>query len=269
MEKQKDEDKEIQNISELNNDKVDNKIDESNNNITKKSNQDDNKPHINDFIPTSKDLKSDKVQKEVDWDILSGYIEALLFDSGKPIKESDLVSYFKKFDDFKEIDKNKVRWALRKIRNGLEENKSVIQLLNPTKDFWSYQLNSNLPDEIIEKIADFLPIQLEYESAKLLTEIAYRQPVKSSELSKLMEKSVISELKVLEEEGLISLEKEKQTYICTTTDKFAELYGFDTNLRSLKLELIWRLKKRMRSETEKEKSILKKIKSDRKKYEDL
>lgn len=269
MEKEKDEEKEIKNSSELDNNKIDIKIDKTNNKVAKESNQVDSIDYIDDSIPTSMDLKSDDVQKKIDWDILPGYVEAVLFDSGKPIKESDLVAYFEKFDNFKGIDKNKIRWALRKIAKGLDENKSVIQLLNPTKDFWSYQLNSNLPDEIIEKIADFLPIQLEYESAKLLTRIAYRQPVKSSELSKLMEKSVISDLKELEEEGLISLEKEKQTYICTTTDKFAELYGFDTELRSLKLELIWRLKKRMRSETEKEKSILKKIKSDRKKYEDL
>ena len=62
------------------------------------------------------------------------------------------------------------------------------------------------------------------------------------------------------------MEKEKNTFICRSTEKFAELYGFDSALRNLKIQLVWRLKKSMKSESKKDKEALELIKADREKF---
>ncbi|NHI90900.1 MAG: hypothetical protein EAX96_00270 [Candidatus Lokiarchaeota archaeon] len=221
------------------------------------------------LIPTAEELKGIKMDEEEKWKELPQYLEAIFFQLGKPITERELVEYFEKFEKFKDIERVRLRWGIRKIIKGLEEQKSSIILINPTKDFWSYQLDEHLPDYFFEKIQKFLPKeeQFDLEESRILTEVAYRQPVKASEISKIIGYSAMEKLTILENKGLISMEKDKQTFICNTTEKFAELYGFDSALRNLKIQLVWRLKKSMKSEMKKDKEALELLKQAREKYE--
>jgi len=196
---------------------------------------------------------------------LPGYIEALLFEIGKPLKEAEIVELL--YDKFK-ADRLRIRWGLRKVMRALEAQNSSIQLINPTKDFWSFQLNRNLPDDFLSKIEKFIPEEefISKRETQFLTEIAYRQPVSTTEILRILGADGYEYIRSLEAKDLIYLTKEGQSNILRTTTKFAQLFGFDPELRSLKIQLVWRLKKLARSEAARDKDMLAQLKKDREKY---
>ena len=221
------------------------------------------------IIPSAEELKGIKADEEKKWKDLHNYLEAVFFQLGKPITERELIDYFEKFERYKDADRITIRAGIRKVIKGLKEQQSSIILINPTKDFWSYQLDENLPDYFYEKVQKFLPKddRFDFEESRILTEVAYRQPVKASEISKILGYSAMPNLEILEKKGLITMEKDKQTFICNTTEKFAEIYGFDSALRNLKIQLVWRLKKSMKSEMKKDKEALEMLERSRQQYE--
>ena len=97
--------------------------------------------------------------------------------------------------------------------------------------------------------------------------MAYRQPVRSSEIVKILGPDIYKILRSLEEKGLIFGQKEKQFNILRTTEKFADFFGFDPELRNLKIQLVWRLKKSVKSELEKDRSALEQLRRDREHFE--
>jgi chromosome segregation and condensation protein ScpB len=151
----------------------------------------------------------------------------------------------------------------------LEAQNSSIQLINPTKDFWSFQLHRELSDDFLDKIEKFIPEEefISKRETVFLTEIAYRQPVTTTDILKILGTDGYDYIRALEEKDLIFMTKEGQSNILRTTEKFAQIFGFDTGLRSLKLQLVWRLKKLARSEAARDKSTLALLKKDREKYE--
>ncbi len=198
---------------------------------------------------------------------LPGYIEAILFEVGKPLKEPQLVELLE--ERFKGADRIRIRWGLRKVMRALEAQNSSIQLINPTKDFWSFQLNRDLPDEFFDKVEKFIPDEefISKRETAFLTEIAYRQPVTTTEILKILGADGYDFIRSLEQKDLISMNKEGQQNILRTTEKFAQIFGFDPELRSLKIQLVWRLKKLARSEAARDKDILAELKKQREKYE--
>ncbi|MHA1385615.1 MAG: SMC-Scp complex subunit ScpB [Candidatus Helarchaeota archaeon] len=217
------------------------------------------------------DKEIDEIEKTQDHSVkekfkdLPGYIEAILFEIGKPLKESELVDLL--YEKFK-ADRIRIRWGLRKVMRALEAQNSSIQLINPTKDFWSFQLRRDLKDDFLSKIEKFIPEEefISKRETQYLTEIAYRQPVTTTEILKILGADGYDYIRSLEAKDLISITKEGQSNVLRTTTKFAQLFGFDPELRSLKIQLVWRLKKLARSEAARDKDMLEQLKKDRQKY---
>lgn len=222
-------------------------------------------PAISDQEVEELDKIQDEVIKEKFAD-LPAHIEAILFEVGRPLKEPELVDIL--YEKYK-ADKNRIRWGLRKVMRALEAQNSAIQLVNPTKDFWSLQLHQNLNQKFIEKIEKFIPVEefLSQKEITYITEIAYRQPVSTTEILRILGVDGYTYIRSLEEKGLISITKEGQSNVLRTTDKFAELFSFDSELRNLKIQLVWRLKKLAKSELVRDMETLKELKKDREKYE--
>jgi segregation and condensation protein B len=171
---------------------------------------------------------------------LVSYIEAALFIAGKPLGEMELARSFN-------TDRITVRWALRRLKRDLTTQNSALEVLHLTKDRWVLQLCEEFSKGLFDYIDQFIPKEemLTREEVNVLTEIAYRQPLTSALLVKILgNPATYDYIKHLEEKGFISVEPQERTNLLRTTKKFADIYGFDPELRNLKIQLVWRLKKR-------------------------
>jgi chromosome segregation and condensation protein ScpB len=181
--------------------------------------------------------KEEKIQ-------LAGKVEAALFLAGRPLGEMELAEALNS-------DRITVRWGLRWIKRHLEEQKSALEVLNLTKDRWVLQLCEEFSRGLYDYIEEFIPKEemLSREEVDTLTEIAYRQPISTTLLLKITgNPNVYEHIRNLSEKGFIHLEKQEKSNVLTTTGKFADIYGFDTEMRNLKIQLVWRLKKRAKFE---------------------
>ncbi|MHA1799655.1 MAG: hypothetical protein ACTSVY_14505, partial [Candidatus Helarchaeota archaeon] len=81
------------------------------------------------MIPTAEELKTTKsAEEDKKWDELPSYLEAIFFQAGKPLTERELIDYFETFEKFKDADRVRIRWGIRKIIKGLEAQQSSIIL---------------------------------------------------------------------------------------------------------------------------------------------
>ncbi|MFX1293932.1 MAG: SMC-Scp complex subunit ScpB [Promethearchaeota archaeon] len=177
--------------------------------------------------------KDEKIQ-------LASQIEAAFFLAGRPLSEMELANYFRS-------DRITVRWAIRYLKRNLSEQNSALELIHLTKDRWVLQLCEEFSRGLYDYIEEFIPKEemLSREEIDTLTEIAYRQPIATSMLVKILGRPTVYEhIKHLSEKGLITVEKQERSNILKTSKKFADIYGFDTKFRNLKIQLVWRLKKR-------------------------
>jgi segregation and condensation protein B len=175
---------------------------------------------------------------------LVSYIEAALFIAGKPLGEMELARSFN-------TDRITVRWALRRLMRELTTQNSALEVLHLTKDRWVLQLCEEFSKGLFDYIDQFIPKEemLTREEVNVLTEIAYRQPLTSALLVKIIANpAVYDHIKHLEEKGYIMIEPQERTNLLRTSKKFADIYGFDMELRNLKIQLVWRLKKRAQFE---------------------
>ena len=184
--------------------------------------------------------KEEKVREREKKEKLVPYVEAALFLAGRPISELELAEHLGS-------DRLTVRWALRRVKRQLQEQNSALEILNPTKDRWVLQLCEEFSRGLYDYIEQFIPKEamLSREEIDTLTEIAYRQPITSALLVKIVGRPTIYDnIRSLHEKGFIILEKQERTNLLRTSAKFADIYGFDTQMRNLKIQLVWRLKKR-------------------------
>ncbi|MHA1357942.1 MAG: SMC-Scp complex subunit ScpB [Candidatus Helarchaeota archaeon] len=171
---------------------------------------------------------------------LASQVEAALFLAGRPIGEMELAEALGS-------DRITIRWALRWIKRKLIEQNSALEILNLTKDRWVLQLCEEFSKALYDYIEEFIPKEemITREEVDILTEIAYRQPISTTMLLKILGRpDVYNHIRGLSEKGFINLKKQEKANILTTTKKFADIYGFDTEMRNLKIQLFWRLKKR-------------------------
>ena len=87
------------------------------------------------------------------------------------------------------------------------------------------------------------------EERRIVTEIAYRQPISIAMIKKIVKG--IGPIKIteicqyLEKTGYVVSEKKARSLVYTTLPKFANDFGFDDESRRLKLQMLWRLKRLM------------------------
>ena len=172
-------------------------------------------------------------------------IEGALFAIGRPIHASEII------DNFDE-DSPTIKRAIRRLSRKKKRNSALI-IHEISKDRWVLQLNP-IFHEFFQPLKPEL--FLSTSERRVLTEIAYRQPISLALVKKMV--TGIGPIKIteicqkLEDNGFVISEKRSRSLIYTSTPKFARVFGFDNESRRLKLQMLWRLKRLMGSFEEEE-----------------
>jgi len=165
-------------------------------------------------------------------------IEGALFAIGRPIHSSEII------DNFDE-DSPTIKRAIRRLSRKKKRNSALV-IHEISKDRWVLQLNP-IFHEFFQPLKPEL--FLSTSERRVLTEIAYRQPISLALVKKMV--TGIGPIKIteicqkLEDNGFVISEKRARSLIYTSTPKFARAFGFDNESRRLKLQMLWRLKRLM------------------------
>ncbi len=165
-------------------------------------------------------------------------IEGALFSVGRPIHTDELIESLQEESPL-------VKRTIRKLSR-LRKKTSPIVIDEISKDRWVLQLNP-VYHEFFQLMSpkQFMTV----EERRILTEIAYRQPISLAMIKKIVRK--IGPIKIteicrhLEAQEYIVGEKRARSIVYTSTPKFAHNFGFDNESRRLKLQMLWRLKRLM------------------------
>ncbi len=223
-------------------------IQENNNPISKMSTNITTSVEIKDQITLKEESSSLTSQEALEYEqiplsdeeiraslLLEQIVEAALFAAGRPLTIEEL-------EKETHHEANEIRRALRKIRDTLEGTALICEEI--AKDRWLLYLR----DEYIEIARPFAqqPI-LDENHMKVLTHIAYRQPVSqniiinilSDEINPHQIRKIISSLYM---NNYITIEQKSRSTLLMTADRFYEEFAFKKDQRIMKLQLIWRLK---------------------------
>jgi segregation and condensation protein B len=140
-------------------------------------------------------------------------VEAVLFASSKPLRASEIEAATQMTQDV-------IRRAVAKLQKEYDERGMAMQVvkLGPR---YSMQLRK----EYAMYGMPFAEKELPREVLKVAALIAYNQPVLQSDLAKLFGSDVYESVKELRAAGLITARKQGQTYLLTTSKRFAEYFG--------------------------------------------
>ncbi len=168
-------------------------------------------------------------------------VEAVLFAAGRPLRLEEIV-------EATELNSTEIKRAITQLKKKLANN-SAFYIKEISNELWVLQLKDKF-----RPIAAFLRDEqsmLSEDELLVLTHIAYRQPISQAVLAKILSykidparvRQLVSNLYLKE---YVTMEKKARSVILRTTEKFCREFGFDTDQRRMKIQLIWRLKRRMR-----------------------
>ncbi len=165
-------------------------------------------------------------------------IEGALFSVGRPIHANEIIENFAE-------ESPTIKRAIRKLSRKRKRTSAIV-IEEISKDRWVMELNPLFHEffQSLEPELFLLP-----DERRIVTEIAYRQPISLALVKKLV--TGIGPIKIaeicnkLEELGFITSEKRARSILYTSTSKFAKSFGFDFESRRLKLQMLWRLKRLM------------------------
>ncbi|MHA1797981.1 MAG: SMC-Scp complex subunit ScpB [Candidatus Helarchaeota archaeon] len=182
-------------------------------------------------------------------------VEAILFVAGRPVD----VNSIKKVSEIE--DENKIKKIVENLNKGYEKRNSFIEIINMDKEYWM-RVKPDKKDELprLQKAKSLSP-----ELMQLLSYIAIKQPIRASEVKKVIKiKKMNQQLAKLEKNGFIKTQPYRKTLILTTTLHFASVFNLDPeNLKEslmtmLKYKMVERIKKPKKEDEEKEKKESKK-----------
>ena len=140
-------------------------------------------------------------------------LEAVLFTTNDPLTLEKLSKYVKS-------NKDRIQEMLKILRERYEKNDSGISL----SEMGGYRLV--VKSEFLQFVADLtLHADLSRGLLRVLAIIAYHEPIKQSDIVKVIGNRTYEYVKDLLARGLISVEKKSSTKILTTTPKFEEYFG--------------------------------------------
>ncbi|MFX1282441.1 MAG: SMC-Scp complex subunit ScpB [Promethearchaeota archaeon] len=175
-------------------------------------------------------------------------IEGALFSVGRPIHTSELIESLQEESPL-------VKRTLRKVARSRKHNSPIV-IEEISKDRWVLQLNPIYHEFFQSLVPERF---MTSEERRIMTEIAYRQPISLAMVKKIVKK--IGPIKIneichsLEARGYIVGEKRARSIVYTSTPKFAYDFGFDNESRRLKLQMLWRLKRLMGDYEEEEEDL--------------
>jgi len=174
---------------------------------------------------------SDEERKErLDLDFYKNQIEAALFVAGRPLGLEELSS---KLELKQELIKN----IINELAFEFLDRTTAIEIVQ-IGDKYSMQIKP----EYSEKVARFaagglIPQRI----MRTLTIIALKQPILKSKLVKIRGSGAYEHVKWLLDNEFINAIKKGRTHELTTNQKFAETFGFSTNVEEMKKQIISQL----------------------------
>lgn len=140
-------------------------------------------------------------------------IEAILFAASRPLALDEIAEAMK-------MDRKEVKKAIEKLKKFYEDSAIEIAEVNE-----KYVME--VKAEYVEYAKKFAPVELKKSLIKTLSLIAYHQPIKQSDLKKMIGSNVYEYVRELKKKGFINTKKEGRTKIITTTQYFYDYFGID------------------------------------------
>lgn len=147
-------------------------------------------------------------------------VEAALFAAGKPVKIDELagllgtrsMEYVEKLVEYLTLE--------------YEERGSSIEVVRVLDDSFAMQLKS----DIYDRVQDYSPrSELSPAVLKTLALVAYKQPVKQSEIANIIGTQVYEYVRKLVDRKFVYAYASGRTKILKTTKEFAQYFGFETD----------------------------------------
>ncbi|RLF44855.1 MAG: SMC-Scp complex subunit ScpB [Thermoplasmata archaeon] len=141
-------------------------------------------------------------------------IEAILFAAGRPISKEEIIKAG--------VRKKEIEEAVKELMKEYKNSAVEIAIIDDSK----YVMQ--LREEYAKYVKKFAPMELSKSLLKTLSIIAYHQPIKQSELKKIIGSQIYEHVKELKKRGFIKTKKEGRTKIVEASPYFYEYFGFDT-----------------------------------------
>ncbi len=147
-------------------------------------------------------------------DELALQVEAVLFASGKPLSVREIS------DALGLSDSRPVQTALRTLQHTYENRQTALEIRR-VGDRYALQL----VERFVTTVQSVTPVEMAPRTLRVLTLIAYHQPILQSMLVRMIGDSTYEEVQRLRGMGLIHTEPKGSTLELTTTRRFAEYFG--------------------------------------------
>ncbi|MEM2100479.1 MAG: SMC-Scp complex subunit ScpB [Candidatus Jordarchaeaceae archaeon] len=161
-------------------------------------------------------------------------IEAALYASGRPLS-IEQIAEIAKIDNLEYVDE-----LVRQLIREYEERNSALEIVALPGSKYVLQLKPSYSNKISNVASRGL---LSLGELKTLAYIALKQPIEQSKVAKARGSHSYKHIKKLEELGFLKFERAGRTKIFQTTEMFADYFGFDHEIRRLKQQLRWRIRK--------------------------
>ncbi len=153
-------------------------------------------------------------------------IEAILFAAGRPVAKEEILKVGVKKKDFDR--------AINELIKEYED--SAIEIVPVGEEKFVMQLR----EKYAGYASKFAPMELPKSLLKTLAIIAYHQPVKQSELKKIVGSQIYEYVRELKKRGFIKTRKEGRTKIVETSPYFYEYFGFDEKNKEKIKEILYK-----------------------------
>jgi segregation and condensation protein B len=140
-------------------------------------------------------------------------VEAVLFASSRPLRMAEI-------EAATQLTPDAIRRALGKLKKEYDERASSIEVVKI-----GIRHAMQLRKEYTPYGLPFAEKELPREVLKTAAYIAYNQPLRQSDLAKSLGGEVYEHVRALREAGLVSAHRQGQTFLLTTSKRFAEYFG--------------------------------------------
>lgn len=160
-------------------------------------------------------------------------VEAALYAAGRPLTLSQI-------SKIAGVEGSQVRKVVSEMMKEYNMRNSAIEIVDLPGSRYAMQLRATYSP----KVRDIVPGGLlSLGELKTLAYIALMQPVKQSQVAKARGSAAYVHIKRLEGLGFVEGKIEGRTKILYTTELFADYFGLPYDVKKLKLQLRWRIKK--------------------------
>ena len=147
-------------------------------------------------------------------------VEAVLFSAGRPLTVPDM-------EESTGIPREDIRQAVKKLRRMYQNRKTALEI-NKIGRKYSLQLSQEYNQYGMKLMDEDIPKPI----LKTAALIAYYQPVKQSELKKMIGSQIYEHVDKLQDMDLILVERDGRTYSIRTSPKFQEYFGLEAKDRN-------------------------------------